>query len=80
MNPSKNLTAAFPGKYIQGENAMAELPVLIKKFGQNGLILASQTAKNKILPEYGISESTGCSCRHESYCCSAGSLSCCRYG
>jgi glycerol dehydrogenase len=44
--------AVFPGKYIQGENALTELPSLISLLGKNGLILASPTAKNKILPAY----------------------------
>jgi len=45
-------TAAFPGKYIQGANVMTELPNLISLLGKNGLILASPTIKNKILPKY----------------------------
>ena len=44
--------AVFPGKYIQGENALAELPGLVKLLGNNGLILTSPTVKNKILPGY----------------------------
>ncbi len=44
--------AVFPGKYIQGERALAELPGLVNLLGKNGLILASPTAKNKILPGY----------------------------
>jgi glycerol dehydrogenase len=44
--------AVFPGKYIQGEKALTELPSLINLLGKNGLILASPTAKNKILPAY----------------------------
>jgi glycerol dehydrogenase len=46
--------AAFPGKYLQGENALYELPGLVSLLGKNGLILASPTAKNKILPKYSI--------------------------
>ena len=46
--------AAFPGKYMQGENALYELPGLISLLGKRGLILASPTAKNKILPQYNI--------------------------
>lgn len=49
---TKIFKAVFPGKYIQGENALAELPGLVKLLGNNGLILASPTAKNKILPGY----------------------------
>ena len=47
-----NYTAAFPGKYIQGANAIAELPELIRLFGNNGMILASPSVKNKILPKH----------------------------
>jgi len=54
--PSQKSTAAFPGKYIQGENAIAELPNLIKKLGKTGLIIASPTVKNKLLPAYNILE------------------------
>ncbi len=50
------LKAVFPGKYIQGENALDELPGLIRLLGQTGLILASQTAKNKILPACNFTE------------------------
>lgn len=47
---NKIFKAVFPGKYMQAENALTELPGLIRLFGKNGLILASATAKNKILP------------------------------
>jgi glycerol dehydrogenase len=46
--------ALFPGKYIQGVGAIKELPSLIKLFGKQGLILASPTTKEKILPFSGI--------------------------
>ena len=49
VTEEKNLIAAFPGKYIQGQNALAELPKLIKLLGKKGLIIASPTAKSKIL-------------------------------
>ncbi len=48
-----NNKAVFPGKYIQGQGALHELPELVKVFGSNGLILASPTVKNKILPAFG---------------------------
>ncbi len=51
---SKMLKAVFPGKYIQGENALAELPGLIHLFGKKCLIIASPTVKNKVLPNYGM--------------------------
>lgn len=41
--------AVFPGKYIQGEGALDELPRMVRLLGDNGLILASPTAKSKIL-------------------------------
>jgi glycerol dehydrogenase len=43
----------FPGKYIQGAGALAELPSLIKLFGRQGLILASPTAAEVIAPQSG---------------------------
>lgn len=49
--------AVFPGKYIQGENALAELPSLINLLGHHGLIIASPSVLSKILPQYGIVES-----------------------
>jgi len=48
----QNYTAAFPGKYIQGANALQELPRLIRLFGKRAFILASPTAARKILPGY----------------------------
>jgi glycerol dehydrogenase len=53
---SRNSIAAFPGKYIQGENALADLAYYMELFGSNGLILASPTVHKKILPEYGLNE------------------------
>lgn len=47
--------AAFPSQYLQGQGILNELPDLIKLFGSKGLILASRTIKEKILPEYGKS-------------------------
>lgn len=45
--------AVFPGKYIQGNGALHELPEIVKVMGRNGLILASPSVKEKILPTYG---------------------------
>ena len=56
MNTTVPFKAVFPGKYIQSENALVQLPDLIKLFGKRGLILASPTAKNKILPSYKFEE------------------------
>ena len=47
--------AAFPSQYLQGQGILNELPGLIKLFGTKGLILASPTSKEKILPVYGRS-------------------------
>ncbi len=49
-NNLKPYKAVFPGKYIQGENALELLPDLISLLGQKGLILASPTVINKIQP------------------------------
>jgi glycerol dehydrogenase len=46
--------AVFPGKYIQGIGALGELPGLIKLLGRQGLVLASPSVKNKVLPACGI--------------------------
>jgi len=50
--------ALFPGKYIQGAGALAELPELIRMFGKQGLILASPTSFRKIIPESGIAQNS----------------------
>lgn len=46
--------AAFPGKYLQGENALYELPSLINLLGKRGLIVASPTARKNILSRYAL--------------------------
>ncbi len=46
------LKAVFPGKYIQGEGLLSELPQWVHLFGKRGLILASRTAKDKTLARY----------------------------
>jgi glycerol dehydrogenase len=46
--------AVFPGKYIQGVGAISELPALMKLLGKQGLILASPSVKNKVLPQCGF--------------------------
>jgi len=51
LQQAKLFKAVFPGKYIQGENALAELPELINIFGKKGLILASPKVKATIIPE-----------------------------
>jgi glycerol dehydrogenase len=44
--------AVFPGKYIQGEGALNELPQLVSLLGQRGLILTSPAGRDKILPPF----------------------------
>ncbi|MFA5206116.1 MAG: glycerol dehydrogenase [Lentisphaeria bacterium] len=41
--------AVFPGKYIQGEGVLEQLPHWVGVLGKNGLILASRTVREKIL-------------------------------
>jgi glycerol dehydrogenase len=53
---TRNIIAAFPGKYIQGENSLAKLPELVKLLGKRGLVLASPTVKKKIIPKYDLGE------------------------
>jgi glycerol dehydrogenase len=63
--------AVFPGKYIQGLGAIGELPALINLLGKKGLVLASPSVNNKILPKCGI-DLTGQSIHVESFrgeCC-----------
>ena len=54
MQPTLFRKALFPGKYIQGKGALAELPALVELFGGNGLVVASGSTCRKILPESGI--------------------------
>lgn len=44
-----NLTACFPGKYIQGQGAIELLEQLIEKFGRRALMITSPSAR-KYLP------------------------------
>ena len=46
--------SVFPGKYIQGNGAIRELPSLVGLLGRQGLILASPTVRDKILPASGV--------------------------
>ncbi len=45
--------AVFPGKYIQGAGALGELPTLTALLGKRGLILASPSARDKVLAGCG---------------------------
>jgi len=51
-----NKIAAFPGRYIQGQGALNELPKIIRQFGSKGLILASKTVKDQLIPKFGTPE------------------------
>jgi glycerol dehydrogenase len=51
--------AVFPGKYIQGPGAIGELPALIKLLGDQGLIFASPSIKEKVLPQCGLNPNAG---------------------
>jgi glycerol dehydrogenase len=42
--------AIFPGKYIQGDGAIAELPALVESLGEQGLVLASPSVRSRVLP------------------------------
>ena len=57
MSAFRKYTAAFPGKYIQGEQAITALPGLIQLLGKKGLIIASPTVRNKILPSCRLDDS-----------------------
>jgi len=46
------LKAVFPGKYIQGEGVLGQLPDWVKLLGKRGLVLASPTVKDRILSPY----------------------------
>ena len=46
------LKAVFPGKYIQGRGVLDQLPDWVNLLGKNGLILASRTARDKVLAPY----------------------------
>ncbi len=46
--------AVFPGKYIQGVGAVGELPALMDLLGKQGLVLASPSVNDKVLPGCGV--------------------------
>ncbi|MFA5738846.1 MAG: glycerol dehydrogenase, partial [Bacteroidales bacterium] len=55
-NDPGTLKAVFPGKYIQGEKALTELPFLVELLGSRGLILSSPTTRSNVLPKYCLKE------------------------
>ncbi len=48
-----NVKAVFPGKYIQGEGVLNELPYYVDLFGNRGLLLGSSTVISSIMPTFG---------------------------
>jgi glycerol dehydrogenase len=46
------MKTVFPGKYIQGEGTLDQLIEWVNLLGKNGLILASRTAREKVLAKY----------------------------
>lgn len=46
------ITAAFPGKYIQGEGVISQLPEYISLLGTKGMIISSATVKRTILDKF----------------------------
>ena len=51
-NALLNYVAAFPGKYIQGEQALAGLPELSSQLAERALLFASPTIVGKVLPQH----------------------------
>jgi glycerol dehydrogenase len=51
--------AVFPGKYIQGAGAIGELPGLVASLGDQGLLLASPSVNDKVLPACGLDHDAG---------------------
>ena len=49
---NRKFKSVFPGKYIQGEGIMDELPEMMKSFGERKLIISSRTVKETILSEH----------------------------
>ncbi|MFW5687637.1 MAG: iron-containing alcohol dehydrogenase, partial [Bacteroidota bacterium] len=45
-------TTLFPGRYVQGPNALKELTSEIKRLGKNGFIIADPVVYDNILPDY----------------------------
>lgn len=52
VNIKKPVKAVFPGKYIQCEGAIRELPEIIASLGTKALIISSRTVKQKIFSRY----------------------------
>lgn len=46
--------AIFPGKYVQGEGAIRELPSMMALLGKRGMVLASRSVIKDVLPVSGL--------------------------
>ncbi len=46
--------AVFPGRYVQGEGALGELPAMLKILGKRGMVLASNSVIKNVLPSSGL--------------------------
>jgi glycerol dehydrogenase len=56
IQSARNLSAAFPGKYIQGMNILDQLPDYIRLLGTKALIIASHTSFKNLLPRLNLKE------------------------
>lgn len=45
-------TAIFPGRYVQAEGALGDLAEEIQRLGSSALVIAANTAEQKIIPAY----------------------------
>lgn len=46
--------AVFPGKYVQGEGVISELPAMMTALGGRGMILASRSVIDRAIPSSGL--------------------------
>jgi glycerol dehydrogenase len=56
IQSARKLSAAFPGKYIQGMNILDQLPVYVGLLGTKALIIASHTSFKDLLPGLNLKE------------------------
>jgi len=45
-------TAIFPGRYVQAEGSLADLPEEISRLGAKALVIAGETSRNAVLPPF----------------------------
>jgi glycerol dehydrogenase-like iron-containing ADH family enzyme len=50
-NPRMIQASIFPGKYLQGANAIAELPSQVGRLGESALLVADIVAMKKYIPQ-----------------------------